>query len=164
LGRPRKPAAQHELEGTYRADRHAEVALPVMNTMATEPSERIPAGVQDDYRMAARQLADIGIVIPLDQPDFEIAFTFLNDFRDYSIMKDRIKEYIDNATDDDTLDAIKSLVSINTMVVKAATMFHSIMSDFGATPSARAKMLHMIPKKKDETQKKSINAILARKK
>jgi hypothetical protein len=59
-------------------------------------------------------------------------------------------------------EAVKALVSLNGMHIKALTLFTGIVSRFAISPSERAKILHALPKRKDENEKpkKSIRAIL----
>lgn len=165
MGRPRKSAAQHQSEGTYRADRHAEAAVVVpLGDVSISPSKRVPASVHPEWTITMRRLVDLGIIIDADLPLLESAFVLLADARYYHELMDRIKESIDNSEGEESADAVKLLVSINSMHIKAVTLYSSIVSKFAITPSERAKILHALPKNKDDEKKKSINAILARKK
>lgn len=164
MARPRKPAEQHKANGTYRADRHAESAVVPMGEIIMEPSEHVPVAVHPEWNTTMRRLVDLGIIIDADLPLLEQAFSLLADARYTHELMERVKSSIDNAEGEEDGDAVKLLVSLNSMHIKSATLYSTIMSKFAITPSERAKILHALPKKKDDTPKKSINAILARKK
>ncbi len=73
-GRPPKSITQHKLDGTYRADRHA-------NTLAGEPIIKVPklppsldAEDAREWRRICSQLIELGILCPIDLPQIERYF------------------------------------------------------------------------------------------
>lgn len=163
MGRPRKSADQHKVEGTYRADRHEEKVIPMTDVaVVIKPSVHVPKSVHPEWTITMRRLADMGIVIDADLPLLESAFVLLADSRYYHDLMDKVKESIDEG--EEVEEGLRAMVALNGMYIKAVTLFASISSKFAITPSERAKILHVLPKKKDDTKKKSINSILARKK
>ena len=176
MPRSRKSAAQHEAEGTYRADRHAEPALdlPVALT-AIAPSPRVPAAVRPEWDEVVRRLVGIGILIDADVPLLEQAFVLLGDARRFH---DDMEAAYKSLADVDKMKLTKdftaadrlrlrqsvqdSITSLNTQHIKATQLFNTIISKFGISPSERAKILHMLPKPKDAAPKKSIKAVLAK--
>lgn len=129
------------------------------------PSVNVPDAVREEYTMTARRLLDVGILIDADIPSLESAFVLLADARYYHELMERVKQNLDELDDQESVDkAMKMLVSATSMHIKSLTLFSSIISNFGVTPNARAKILHALPKKKDDPNKKSIKSVLARKK
>ena len=64
MPRTRKPAGQHQAEGTYRADRHAEPAIDLPVALeAIKPSTLVPASVAPEWIEVTRRLVGIGILI-----------------------------------------------------------------------------------------------------
>jgi hypothetical protein len=164
MGRPRKPAAMHQAEGTYRKDRHAESAIITEpGALSIIPSERVPEAVRAEYSMTMRRLVDLGIIIDADVPLLEQAFGLLSDARYYHELMDRVKQNMDDLDSEELPEAVKMLVSLNSMHIKAATLYSTIISRFAITPSERAKILHALPKKKEDTTRKSIRSVIARK-
>ena len=176
MPRTRKPAAQHQAEGTYRADRHAEpsIDLPVALD-AIRPSTLVPSSVLSEWDEVTRRLVGIGILIDADVPLLEQAFVLLADAkRFHADMDAAYKSLVDVdkmklSKDFTAADRLRlrqsvqdSITSLNTQHIKALALFNTIISKFGISPSERAKILHMLPKKSDETPKKSIKAVLAK--
>jgi phage terminase small subunit len=169
MGRPRKSAQEHVASGTYKASRHAESSamdLPIAVDALT-PTKSVPAEVHEEWRLVASRLVEMGILIDADRPLLESAFVLLADARYYHELIDRVKKSIERMEDDDTVEAamaqaeaIKALVSLNGMHIKAVALFSTIISKYGITPSERAKILHALPKRKDDAPKKSIRNIL----
>lgn len=167
-GRPRKPVEEHVANGTYRKDRHGEASasLPVA-LEAVVPSPAVPASVHAEWKIVTGRLVSLGILIDADLPLLESAFVLLADARYYHELIERVKRSIEELSEEDSIEAaeaqaeaIKALVSLNGMHVKALTLFTGIVSRFAVSPSERAKILHALPKPKDEAPKKSIKAIL----
>ncbi|MCX7023059.1 MAG: hypothetical protein NT080_00385 [Spirochaetes bacterium] len=168
MSRRREPAAVHVAKGTYRADRHAEptVDLPVA-TDAVIPSPAVPESVHKEWGTVTRRLIGLGILIDADLPLLESAFVLLADARYYHELIARVMTSIEEINEEGPEnsgqaeeDAIKMLVMLNGMHIKALTLFTSIVSRFAISPSERAKILHALPKGKEEKPKKSIRAIL----
>lgn len=168
MGRPRKPAEMHVAQGTYRKDRHGEPALDVPVLLeAVQPSPAVPESVHAEWRMVTRRLVSLGILIDADLPLLESAFVLLADARYYHELIGRVQRQIDEVSEDGTeeaaqaqADLLKALVSLSGMHTKAVSVFSSIASKFAISPSERARILHMLPKKKDDAPKKSIRAVL----
>jgi hypothetical protein len=168
MPRRREPAAVHAAKGTYRKDRHEEppLNLPVA-VEAIEPTPWVPESVRTEWAMVTRRLVSLGIIIDADLPLLESAFVLLADARYYHELIERVKKSISEMEEDNTIEAamaqaeaVKALVSLNGMHVKALTLFTGIVSRFAISPSERAKILHALPKKKEDAPKKSIRAIL----
>lgn len=74
MARPRKPIADHLAEGTYRPDRHGDVAGPFRATSGRPP---MPRGLSEREKTAWRTItADLerhGILFRLDAPLIEAA-------------------------------------------------------------------------------------------
>ena len=174
MPRSRKSAAQHEAEGTYRADRHAEPALDLPVALdAIAPSPSVPATVRPEWDEVVRRLVGIGILIDADVPLLEQAFVLLGDARRFH---DDMEAAYKSLGDVDKMKLTKdftaadrlrlrqsvqdSITSLNTQHIKATQLFNTIISKFGISPSERAKILHMLPKPKDAAPKKSIKAVL----
>lgn len=176
MARPRKPAEVHIAQGTYREDRHGEPAfdMPVL-LEAIKPSAAVPKSVHTEWRMVTQRLVSLGILIDADLPLLESAFVLLADARYHHELIERAKTTIEDTSEELSKDlptekkleamvaqaeALKALVSLNGMQVKALSLFSSIASKFAISPSERARILHMLPKKKDDVPKKSIRAVL----
>jgi hypothetical protein len=167
-GHNRKPAEVHQAEGTFRKGRHSEVKtdLPVA-IEAVAPSPAVPPSVHSEWRVVTQRLVGLGILIDADLPLLESAFVLLADARYYHELIERVKKSIEDLAEEDTVeaaeaqaDAVAALVSLNGMHIKALTLFTGIVSRFAISPAERAKILHALPKPKEEAPKKSIRAIL----
>jgi hypothetical protein len=169
-GNNRKPAEVHVAEGTYRKDRHQEKKndLPVAID-AVNPSPAVPSSVHSEWKVVTQRLVGLGILLDADLPLLESAFVLLADARYYHDLIERVKKSIEEMEEENTVEAamaqaeaVKALVSLNGMHIKALTLFTGIVSRFAISPSERAKILHALPKRKDENEKpkKSIRAIL----
>jgi len=168
MPRRREPAAVHAAKGTFRADRHSEpnIDLPIV-LESVQPSPAVPDSVRDEWQTTTRRLVSMGILIDADLPLLESAFVLLADARYFHELLERVKKSIDTLSDEDTVEAamaqaeaVKALVSINGMHIKALTLFTGIVSRFAISPSERAKILHALPKPRGDAPKKSIRAIL----
>jgi hypothetical protein len=170
MPRRREPAEVHVAKGNYRKDRHEEASkdLPVA-TDAVNPSQIVPESVHSEWRVVTQRLVGLGILLDADLPLLESAFVLLADARYYHELIERVKKSIDEMSEENTVEAamaqaeaVKALVSLNGMHVKALTLFTGILSRFAISPSERAKILHALPKRKDDDDrpKKSIRAIL----
>lgn len=170
MPRRREPAAVHAAKGNYRKDRHGEAPanLPVA-TDAALPSEAVPASVHPEWRIVTQRLLELGILIDADIPLLESAFVLLADARYFHELMERVKKSIADMENESTVAAaeaqaaaVKALVSLNGMHIKALDLHTRIISRFAISPSERAKILHALPKRKDEDEKpkKSIRAIL----
>lgn len=162
MGRPRKPAEQHQAEGTYRADRHASAVIPADPTaISTVPGANVPEAVHAEYTMTVQRFRDY--MVDADVPLLEIGFTLLDDSRYYHGLVERVKENLEEMEGADVAEGVKALVSLGNMYLKTVDKFAAILGKFGVTPSERAKILHLIPKRKDDPAKKSIKSVIARK-
>jgi hypothetical protein len=162
MGRPRKPAAQHQAEGTYRKDRHADaVTIPDQGALSVVPGANVPEAVHAEYSMTVSRFRDY--MVDADVPLLEIGFTLLDDSRYYHGLVDRVKANLDELEGADVTEAVKVLVSLGNMYLKTVDKFAAIVGKYGVTPSERAKILHLIPKRKDDSAKKSIRSVIARK-
>ncbi|RPI97350.1 MAG: hypothetical protein EHM32_01675 [Spirochaetales bacterium] len=174
MPRRRIPAAQHVAKGTYRRDRHEEapIDLPV-ELNAVTPSPIVPPSVRSEWGIVVRRLLEVGILIDADVHFLEEAFVLLADARYFhelieSIKKDLAKlekaKPAKGLTISDIIQAkaaaMAALVSVNGMHVKSLSLFTSIISRFGISPSERARILHLLPKKPPGDKKKSIKGII----
>lgn len=174
MSRPRKSAEQHAAEGTYRGDRHSQPAIDIPVAQGSiVPSPRIPKTVVSEWVETTRRLVGLGILIDADIPLLESAFVLLADARYFHELLETAQKDIEKVakmkkTKDLTAadiakiraSTIDSLVSLNGMHIKALSLYTSIISRFGISPSERAKILHSLPKRPKDPERKSIKSVI----
>lgn len=156
-GRPRKPAAVHAREGTYRADRHAEAdpLVPVAAAIPTKPPASLPKDVVAPWREIATWLSSVGIVKAADLELLAEGLTELHNARAAQKEIEKIQKKRTLAADDyghwTALTRIRS---------QAMSAYLQVMARFAIGPSDSAKFLHLMPK--PAKHGKSIKSIIAK--
>lgn len=139
MARPRKSAAQHKAEGTYRKDRHGEP--PEAAALVPVKSVAAPAWLGKDlapvWRTITADLCAMGALVPSDLPFLEQAFRLYSNAL-------RLQDDLENALGGDP----KDISRISAAVVSQSSAAISIFARFGLTPSDRARLLQSLPRQK----------------
>lgn len=131
MGRPRKPIAQHVLDGTYRHDRHADTWQP---TGEPETPDWLGPDAQALWQSIVPPLVASGVATALDAAELAALCDWWGMYR----------QAIDKLP---TLDPDSKLYFKTQMIaVTSFKQFSAIASKFGLTPSDRAK-LQVTPQK-----------------
>ena len=157
-GRPRKPAAIHVREGTYRADRHAEAdpLVPVAAAVPTKPPASLPKDVAPEWHAVATWLSSVGIVKEADLALLAEGLVELHNARAAQKEIDKIQRKRSLAADD-----YAHWTSLTRIRSQAMSAYLQVMSRFAIGPSDSAKFLHLMPKPKKPAEK-SIKSIIAK--
>ena len=172
-GRPRKSAAQHKAEGTYRKDRHgSEEALALVPVTAIDPPCWLPHTLDPTWRAVVGDLCAMGAVCPSDLVLLEQAFRLLKDTLRYQAQLDRLNDSVEanRQMAEDLMESfghqpppdvalqiaalatgcaseIKGLVS---SMIACEAAYERILGKFGIGPADRARLAQMLPKRKME--------------
>lgn len=125
-GRPRKPIEKHQLEGTYRPDRHG----PVNAADLPEPPPALPPGLPDDVAAKWVQAVDLlaGVVKRRDVP-------LLIDLCRWLARSDKVAAKLDAMAAEEK--------GFNQTLIAAGIVTDKLLQlsgRFGMTPSDRAKL------------------------
>lgn len=154
MPRPRKSAAQHKAEGTYRKDRHSEPeGLALVALKSVDAPEWI-GDLAGTWSAVTIDLCEMGALMPSDLPLLESAFRALSNSR-------RIQALLDVEIEGGNGDGYDpaDLGKLSAAVVSQTSLYSSLFARFGIGPADRAKLLQMIPRiKKDKG--KSLDSLL----
>lgn len=88
-GRPAKSVAQHKLDGTYRADRHANTLAADALKKAPKPPAHLSKQEASAWKRITANLVEIGVLCPIDLPQIERYFEIR---RNYEIARDGLEK------------------------------------------------------------------------
>lgn len=142
MSRARKSAAQHKAEGTYREDRHGEPeAIALAPVTQVNAPDWLPADLVPIWQTVAADLCAMGALCPSDLVLLEQAFRLMENAT-------RIQELIDNEFLSGEGVDVKDLAKLTASLTGQVAAYERILSKFGVTPSERARLLHLLPRRK----------------
>ena len=144
-GRPRKPTAAHNRDGTYRPGRHDGRNEPQFGRASLTPPPELDELANREWRRLAPELAKLGLFTRADRMVFSVYCQAVSDWRQ---LTKRI-----NAMDDITFTRANGHVGITPLIQtrqKAWQMMKGAATRFGLDPSSRAS-LNVAPAAHGET-------------
>lgn len=137
MARPPKAVEAHKLDGTYRADRHADRGVELDKIVNIKTPQGLTKEARKMWKMIIPPLCEAGIVSVIDYPALEEAFRCYGTAkqcyaRAQSLANGDVSEYLQNLTRMDT--------NLMNEYLRHMERFDKIMVKFGMTPVERAKI------------------------
>lgn len=161
-GRPRKPTAELQLQGTYRDDRHKNRPENNLGSYLQVPEKVTPPDTlktkycRDYYSYHVNLLISFGVLTISDLPEIQMIFETLEQYREvFTQLK--------------SMDPLKDLDNYDKMtrlLLKLGMRFSDLGAKYCISPTARNKMtLDVLNIQKSETENASvINKLIGKKK
>jgi phage terminase small subunit len=157
MGRPRKPAAQHKLEGTYIAVRHENSPEAAIAKHLEVPAGILPPDTITDpvatehYRHHLQLLVRLNILTLSDIPEINMMYEALQEYR-------RLYAELQKA---DPVTDIERYEILSNRVLKFGQRFSTLASRYYISPVARTRLtLETLQINKEVQEQKSITAKL----
>jgi len=164
MGRPRKPTALLELQGTFRKDRHSNNSDGFISNVSPSPIKIDPPStltdkyVIDYWNYHINFLINLNIIQMSDIPELEIMYSALQKARALQVELDKLskKGIIEN------IDIYEQL---SKLYLKYVARFSQLASQYYISPNSRAKLtLDQLNIEKIKTENPSIMAKLLERK
>lgn len=127
MARPRKPTTMHLMEGTYRADRHGDIAGKIVPVgQPFKPSDLSPVA-SEFWDEVANELAKNGVATLIDTTALVEACKWYARYRKSSDVVDKMKP------------RSKAYNKLLNQAVACWKEFEKCLAKFGLTPADRAK-------------------------
>ena len=134
-GRPRKPTAAHQRDGTYRPGRHGGRNEPQFRRPDFQPPPELDKLAKKEWKRLAGELAALGLFTRADRAVFAV---YCQAVSDWAALTAKL-----NAMDDLTYTTIKGYVGISPLVNARKQTWMTLKESaarFGLDPSSRASL------------------------